>query len=150
MAKKIPVYVTRPVGGFGRPASEYAERLVQTEIVAGLYADDFANLACNAVVVDDLPPDVPQDYIMQVLITQGAIAWYPATKTFYQVSGVGRNDVYGYPTRYNLIGGNGKGFHVPASEIVLIKANPLATPIYPSLSVSRKCSPTLTRRLKTI
>ena len=131
MAKKPTVYVTRPVGGVGRPSSEYAERLVQTKIVAGLYADDFTNLACNSVVIENLPEDVPQDYIMQVLITQGAIAWYPAAKTFYQVSGVGRNDVYGYPTRYNLVGGNGKSFHVPASAIVLIKANPLATPIYP-------------------
>ena len=131
MAKKNQVYVTRPVGGAGRPSSEYAERLAQTQFVASLYTDDFANLACNSVVIDNLPQDVPQDYIMQVLITQGAIAWYPATNTFYQVSGVGKNDVYGYPTRYNLIGGNGKSFHVPAEAIVLIKANPLATPIYP-------------------
>lgn len=138
MAKKNPVYVTRPVGGVGRPSSEYAERLAQTQFAASLYADDFANLACNSVVIENLPPDVPQDYIMQVLLTQGAIAWYPATNTFYQVSGVGRNDVYGYPTRYNLIGGNGKSFHVPAASIVLIKANPLATPIYPLICRTSK------------
>lgn len=130
MAKK-GTYITRPIVGTGRGSSQYDETLTATAYAAGLYADDFTNLACNAVVCDDLPGDVPQDYILQVLITQGAIAWHPATRTFYQVDGTGQNDVYGYPTKYVLTGGNGKTFHVRAGDIVVIKGNPLATPIYP-------------------
>lgn len=131
MSKKR-TYISRPIGGAYRGGgSQYDETLTATEYAAILYADDFTNLACNAVVCEDLPDDVPDDYIMQVLLAKGAIAWHPSTKTFYQVDGTGQNDVYGYPTKYTLTGGNGKSFHVDAEAVVIIKANPLAAPIYP-------------------
>lgn len=131
MARKR-TYISRPIGGSYRGGgSQYDETITATEYAATLYADDFTNLACNAVVCEEIPDDVPADYIMQVLLAKGAIAWHPATQTFYQVDGVGQNDVYGYPTKYVLTGGNGKSFHVDAADVVIIKANPLAAPIYP-------------------
>ena len=92
------------------------------------YMSLFAMLFHNAVIVEDLPQDLPKRYLLRVLKNKGGIAYDKISKVFlpFVKSGI---DLYGLPKRYNLIGYNGQTFMRNADQVVILRANDLEYPI---------------------
>ena len=89
------------------------------------YMADFSMLFHNAVIVENLPNDLPKRYLLRILLTKGGIAYDKQTKLFLPFVKKGI-DVYGLAQSYDLIGYNG---YILADrkpdEVVILRANDL-------------------------
>lgn len=87
----------------------------------------------NSVVVENVKEeDIPKRYLLRVLLEKGGIAYDRETKLYlpYTRQGV---DVYGLPTKYNLIGYNGFIVQRNPDEVVILRANDIKEPLLPYL-----------------
>lgn len=130
MPKFDKIYITRPNEYGSRPITDADYALSYLQNMRDLYANDLTNLACNSVIIDGLPQHVPHDYVMQVLITCGAVGKPTFADDFYKPCGSDTCDIYGYPKKYLFVAANNKQFYVPSKNAVILKANPLGTPLY--------------------
>lgn len=92
------------------------------------YMADFCSLFHNAVVVEDLPDDLPKRYLLRILLQKGGIAYDKITKLYLPFVEKGI-DVYGLPISYTLIGFNGYVLDRKPDEVVILRANDLKYPI---------------------
>ena len=92
------------------------------------YMADFCSLFHSAVVVENLPNDLPKRYLLKVLLTKGGIAYDKETSLFLPFVEKGI-DVYGLPVSYTLIGFNGYVLNRKPEEVVILRANDLKFPI---------------------
>lgn len=89
------------------------------------YMADFSMLFHNAVIVEDLPEDLPKRYLLRILLTKGGIAYDKQTKLFLPFVKKGI-DVYGLAQSYDLIGFNGYILSDrKPEEVVILRANDL-------------------------
>ena len=88
------------------------------------YRSLFSFLYHNAIVVENLPDDLPKRYLLRVLKNKGAIAYDKQTKLFLPFVKQGI-DIYGLPNKYNLIGYNGYTVTRNPDEVVILRANDL-------------------------
>lgn len=88
------------------------------------YRSLFSMLYHNAVVVDNLPNDLPKRYLLRVLKNKGAIAYDKQTRLFLPFTRL-QIDVYGLPKKYTLIGYDGFVVTRNADEVVILRANDL-------------------------
>lgn len=129
MAQKTRI--CRPESAYFGKQTDFALAVATVNETAKIYADDFANLACNAVKINGLPAHIPHDFIMQTLIAHGSIGRTRFTEDFYAPSSAGTPNIYGYPTRYVFVPVAGTRIYVNADDAIILKANPLGTPVYP-------------------
>ena len=92
------------------------------------YMADFCSLFHNAVIVENLPNDLPKRYLLRVLLQKGGIAFDKETKLFLPFVEKGI-DVYGLPISYTLIGYNGYVLDRLPEQVVILRANDLKYPI---------------------
>ena len=92
------------------------------------YRSLFSMLFHNAVVVEDLPVDLPKRYLLRILRNKGGIAYDKISKVFLPYTKIGI-DLYGLPKEYTLIGFDGTVLHRKASEVVILRANDLEYPL---------------------
>lgn len=92
------------------------------------YRSLFSLLFHNAVVVEDLPIDLPKRYLLRILRNKGGIAYDKITNVFLPYTKIGI-DLYGLPKEYTLIGFDGTILHRKASEVVILRANDLEYPL---------------------
>ena len=100
------------------------------------YRSLFSMLFHNAVVVEELPDDLPKRYLLRVLKNKGAIAYDKITKLFLPFARIGI-DVYGLPNEYTLIGYNGFVVHRNVEDVVILRANDLEYPL--ELYIEQQC-----------
>lgn len=106
-----------------RDARREAER--KRERYKNNYMADFAMLFHNAVVVENLPNDLPKRYLLRILLTKGGIAYDKQTGLYLPFVEKGI-DVYGLPQSYDLIGFNGYILSErKPEEVVILRANDL-------------------------
>lgn len=70
------------------------------------YVTDFINLACNSVVIDGLPDEIPEDYIIETLIRNGVIMEYRGD--VYKPAYKGQQNRHGRSINAALLTGNGR------------------------------------------
>ena len=92
------------------------------------YRSLFSMLFHNAVVVENLPEDLPKRYLLRVLKNKGGIAYDKITKVFLPFVRIGI-DIYGLPKRYTLIGYDGTVLNRDVNEVVILRANDLEYPL---------------------
>ena len=92
------------------------------------YMADFCSLFHNAIIVENLPNELPKRYLLRVLLQKGGIAYDKETGLFLPFVRKGI-DVYGLPTSYTLIGYNGYVLDRFPDQVVILRANDLEYPI---------------------
>ena len=92
------------------------------------YMADFASMFHNAVIVDELPKDLPKRYLLKVLLQKGGIAYDKETELYLPFVKKGI-DVYGLPLGYTLIGYNGYVLDRKPEDVVILRANDLQFPL---------------------
>ena len=114
------------MAGNSRQATRDA--LKKRQLYENDYRSLFSMLYHNAIVVENLPQDLPKRYLLRVLKNKGGIAYDKITGVFlpYVKSGI---DLYGLPLQYNLIGYNGETYWRKAEEVVILRANDLEYPL---------------------
>lgn len=100
----------------------------EAERKKSLYTNDyiarFFSLFHNSIKLKGID-GTPKRYFLQVLLEHGAIAYDKITGLWLRFNPIGI-DIYGLPTRYNLIGYNGFIVTRNAEDVVIIRANDLS------------------------
>lgn len=119
-------------------AKKTKQKRAEHEIPCSPYIDEVISFACSVVTIDDLPPDVPQDFIIKSLIYHGEMVYLdgPLAGWYLSTRG-GLRDRYGRPKAYFLrtLASDAAPFEVPADKTVRIRANALSIP--PLFEISR-------------
>lgn len=107
--------------------TEAAEVLLFRENVANVFYNEALALACNSIVIDDHPENIPQWFVLRTLFEQGEIGYFSiADKTnAYKVGGANGVDIYGVPLSYVLTPMSGQAFEVETASpyLTIIRAN---------------------------
>lgn len=104
----------------------------QAEIKRAKYYNNYISMWCNlfnnSVKVENLG-SLPKRYLLRVLRNKGGIAYDKETGLYlpYNETGV---DAYGLPTGYYLVGYNGLVLFREPKDVVILRANDLAYPIF--------------------
>ena len=104
------------------------EAIIKRQNYENDYRSLFSMLFHNAVVVENLPEELPKRYLLRVLKNKGAIAYDKITEVFLPFTKIGI-DLYGLPKQYNLIGYNGITYLRDAKDVVILRANDLEFPL---------------------
>ena len=104
------------------------EAIIKRQNYENDYRSLFSMLVHNAVVVENLPEELPKRYLLRVLKNKGAIAYDKITEVFLPFTKIGI-DLYGLPKQYNLIGYNGITYLRDAKDVVILRANDLEFPL---------------------
>lgn len=100
------------------------EAIIKRQKYENDYRSLFSMLFHNAVVVENLPEDLPKRYLLRVLKNKGGIAYDKQTKVFLPYTKIGI-DIYGLPKKYTLIGYDGTVLTRDAKDVVILRANDL-------------------------
>lgn len=100
------------------------------------YETLFASLFISGLRVNGLEIEegdraqATSDYIVRTLYEWGGVAYDTELKAWFKYSGTGRQDIYGYFQRYNLLGANGTNLsQVPRERLYIFRANPYENPL---------------------
>ena len=104
------------------------EAIIKRQKYENDYRSLFSMLFHNAVVVEDLPEDLPKRYLLRVLKNKGGIAYDRITEVFLPFVKIGI-DMYGLPKAYTLIGYDGTVLTRDAKDVVILRANDLEYPL---------------------
>ena len=88
----------------------------------------FSMLFHNAVIVENLPDDLPKRYLLRVLKNKGGIAYDKITGVYLPFVKIGI-DIYGLPKQYTLIGYDGFVVTRDVKDVIILRANDLEYPI---------------------
>lgn len=104
--------------------------------------NDFINLAINRFTWENLPLGLTSEQLELLVITKGQLMYYndkmigEILLPCYPTSDL---NIYGLPTKYRLMGENGKyNIDVDIDDGILLKNNPLAYPDFPTLEFFAK------------
>lgn len=97
------------------------------------YEDRIVALFHNSVNVKNVDENsLPKRYLLKTLLHFGAIAYDPKTDLYLRFTKVGI-DNYGLPEEYELIGYKGFVKRYNKDDVIILRANDEASPLYPYL-----------------
>lgn len=111
----------------GNTKKEYLKAQLKRAKYKNNYLCLFTELFHNSVEVEN--GDIPKRYLLRTLLHKGGIAYDIETGLYLPYNSVGV-DVYGLPTKYNLVGQNGLVLTRKADKVVILRANDIKYPIY--------------------
>lgn len=105
------------------------EALKKRQLYFNSYLDRFSIFFHNSVAIETSTfNDLPKRYLLKTLMNKGAIAYNKELQLFLPFVQAGI-DIYGLPTKYNLIGMNGFTKMCNPEEVVILRANDNMIPI---------------------
>ena len=99
------------------------ETIILRKQLTDMYFNRFIDLLINSIIIEGLPADIPNDYVIKKLIEYGNIGVYKDT-LWLPVNKFGTMNIYGVYDTYDLIAENGKLFYGKKENTKVIRFTP--------------------------